>query len=130
MRVRLGTFGSVPTIFGILPNVVGRHRAFSRMVREYWQGASLAGKVPILDSYSAMRGVPLHVYYINFGQYTHPMGSDRPPWAAGEYYITYLDNTLILTVGGANGEGGVECKVSAIVSELREGQIFSAPMFR
>ncbi len=25
-----------------------------------------------------MRGVPLHVYYIQFGQYTHPMGSGRP----------------------------------------------------
>ena len=33
---------------------------------------------------SAMRGAPLHVYYIQFGQYTHPMDSGRPPWAAGE----------------------------------------------
>ncbi len=33
---------------------------------------------------SAMRGAPLHVYYIQFGQYTHPMGSGWPPWAAGE----------------------------------------------
>ena len=36
---------------------------------------------------SAMRGVPLHVYYIHFSQYTHPMGSDRPPLAAGESII-------------------------------------------
>ncbi len=35
----------------------------------------VAGKVP---------GAPLHVYYIQFGQYADPMGSDRPPWAAGE----------------------------------------------
>ncbi len=41
---------------------------------------------------SAMRGVPLHVYYIHFGQYTHPMGSDRPPLAAGEYVITIFQN--------------------------------------
>ena len=26
-------------------------------------------------------------YYIQFGQYTHPMGSGRSPWAAGEYNI-------------------------------------------
>ncbi len=38
---------------------------------------------------SAMRGAPLHVYYIQLGQYTHPMGSSRPPWAAGEYVILY-----------------------------------------
>ena len=36
---------------------------------------------------SAMRGAPLHVYYIQFSQYTHPMGSGRPPWAAGEYVM-------------------------------------------
>ncbi len=30
------------------------------------------------------RGAPLHVYYIQFSQYTHPMGSSRPPRAAGE----------------------------------------------
>ena len=33
-----------------------------------------------------MRGVPLHVYYIYFWQYVHPIGSDRPPWAAGEFF--------------------------------------------
>ena len=37
-----------------------------------------------LDIDDRMRGAPLHVYYIQFGQYTHPMGSSRPPWAAGE----------------------------------------------
>ncbi len=31
-----------------------------------------------------MRGAPLYVYYIQFGQYTHPMGSGRPPWASYE----------------------------------------------
>ena len=31
-----------------------------------------------------MRGIALHVYYIPFGQYAHPIGSGRPPWAAGE----------------------------------------------
>ena len=36
---------------------------------------------------SAMRGVPLHIYYIQFGQCTHPMGHGRPPWAAGEQII-------------------------------------------
>ena len=34
-----------------------------------------------------MRGVPLHVYYIQFGQHTHPMGSGRPPWAAGKLFM-------------------------------------------
>ncbi len=38
--------------------------------------------------YSAMRDVPLHVYYIHFGQYTHPMCSHRPPLAAGGYRIS------------------------------------------
>ena len=37
--------------------------------------------------YRAMRGVPIHIYCIQFCQYTHPMGSGRPPWAAGEYTI-------------------------------------------
>ncbi len=46
MRVRWGTFGSVPTIFGIMPNVVGRQGAFSITIQEYWHGASDAGKVP------------------------------------------------------------------------------------
>ncbi len=39
---------------------------------------------------SVMRGVPLHIYYIQFSQYTHPVGSGRPPWTAGEL------NTYIL----------------------------------
>ena len=26
----------------------------------------------------------LHVYYIHIGQYIHPIGSNRPRWAAGE----------------------------------------------
>ncbi len=33
----------------------------------------------------------LHVYYIQFGQYTHPMGSGRRPWAAGELSIVSSD---------------------------------------
>ena len=36
---------------------------------------------------SALRGGPLHVYYIQFRQYAYPMGSGRPPRAAGELYI-------------------------------------------
>ena len=34
-----------------------------------------------------VRGVPVHLYCIEFGQCTQPMGSGRPPWAAGEYVI-------------------------------------------
>ena len=41
-----GTIGSVPTIFGILPNVVKGQGASSRKVSQYWQVASVAGKVP------------------------------------------------------------------------------------
>ncbi len=43
-----------------------------------------AANGPIDMIFGMERGVPLHVYYIQFGQYTHPMGSARPPWAAGE----------------------------------------------
>ena len=46
VRVRWGTFGSVPTIFGILPNFVKRQGASSRKVSNYWQCAIMAGKVP------------------------------------------------------------------------------------
>ncbi len=42
----VGTFGSVPTIFGILPNAVKRQGASSRKVSHYWQCAIEAGKVP------------------------------------------------------------------------------------
>ncbi len=42
-----------------------------------------AGNGP-MDMIFGMRGVPLRVYYIKFSQYTHPMGSGRPPWVAGE----------------------------------------------
>ncbi len=56
----------------------------------------MGGKVPNLCKKSkaeasrdgTMRGAH-HIYYIHFGQYTHPMGSGRPPWAAGESYISY-----------------------------------------
>ncbi len=33
-----------------------------------------------------MRGIRHQVYYIHFCQYTNPMGSDRPPLAAGELH--------------------------------------------
>ncbi len=57
-----------------------------------WHGAKI-GKSPRAEASrgSAMRGVDLHIYYIYFGQYVHPIGSNWPPWAAGEYAIT---NTL------------------------------------
>ncbi len=41
-----GTFGSVPTIFGILPNVAGGQGASSRKVSQHWHVAIMAGKVP------------------------------------------------------------------------------------
>ncbi len=37
---------------------------------------------------SAMRGVPLHIFCIDFSQ-LHPIGSNRPPWAAGESLIIH-----------------------------------------
>ncbi len=91
MRVRWGTFGSVPTIFGILPNVVGRQGASSRMVGEHWQGASEAGKVPnfeknfgrsIARQRDARRTSPciLHTFQsvnLPHGQWPAPMGSWR-----------------------------------------------------
>ncbi len=45
---------------------------------------------------SAMRGVPLHVYYIHVSQYAHPMGSGRLQWTAGENMYT-MHEALDLT---------------------------------
>ncbi len=47
-RVRWGTIGSMPTNFGNLPKVRKRQEASSRWVSQYWQVASVAGKVPKL----------------------------------------------------------------------------------
>ena len=86
-----GTFGSVPTIFGILPNVVEdtglpleRFPNIGRL--PLWLARCQILKKSQTEALrgSAMRGVPLHVYYIHFSQCAHPMGSGRPPWAAGE----------------------------------------------
>ncbi len=56
-----------------------------------WQGAK-SSKSPRAEASrdSAMRGVPVHVYYMHFSQYAHPMGSGRPQLAAGEYLIILL----------------------------------------
>ncbi len=56
-----GTFGSVPTIFGTLPNVVGGQGTSPRKAFEYWQVAIVAGKVPNLEKVPD-RSIPLHVY--------------------------------------------------------------------
>ncbi len=45
-RVRWGTFGSVPTKFGIVPNIIGHQGASSRKVSQCWQVANVAGMVP------------------------------------------------------------------------------------
>ncbi len=37
-----------------------------------------------------MRYVPLYVYYIQFGQYYHPIGSCRSPSAVGRYCILWF----------------------------------------
>ncbi len=57
--------------------------------------------------------VDLVEFNIQFGQPTHPMGSGRPPWAAGESIITksfqsgrgMLKNLSI--VSGYSGGGGI-----------------------
>ena len=54
-----GTFGNVPTIFGILPNVVGGQGASSRKVSQHWQVAIMVGKVPNLAKNVGDRGFPL-----------------------------------------------------------------------
>ncbi len=53
-----------------------------------WQGAK-SSKSPRAEASrdSAMRGVPLHLYYMHFSQCARPMGSGRPQWAAGEYDV-------------------------------------------
>ncbi len=48
VRVRWGTIGSLPTNFGNLPKVRKRQEASYRWVSQYWQVASVAGKVPKL----------------------------------------------------------------------------------
>ncbi len=72
----MGTIDSMPTNFGNLPKV-----------REQ-QEASTKAKFEKKPPDEALRGVRLHVYYIHFGQYIHPIGSDRPLWVAGEYFLT------------------------------------------
>ena len=74
-RVWWGTIGSMPTNFGNLPKVVERQGASCRKVSQYWQVASVAGRLPNMKKFqseasrdSAMPGVPLHVFYIHFGQ--------------------------------------------------------------
>ncbi len=47
-RVRWGTFGSVPTVFGSLPNVVKQRSTSFRKVSYYWQCVILNGMVPTL----------------------------------------------------------------------------------
>ncbi len=47
-RVRWGTVGSMPTNFGNLPKVRERQEASFIWVSQYWQVASVAGKVPKL----------------------------------------------------------------------------------
>ncbi len=47
-RVRGGTIGSMPTNFGNLPKVRERQEASCRWTSQYWQVASVAGKVPKL----------------------------------------------------------------------------------
>ncbi len=44
-RVQWGTFGSMPTNLGNLPKVRERWGASSSQVSQYWQVASIAGKV-------------------------------------------------------------------------------------
>ncbi len=39
-----GTLGSVPTIFGMLPNVVEQRGVSSRTIWEYWHNATVDGK--------------------------------------------------------------------------------------
>ncbi len=45
-RVRWSTIGSMPTNFGMLPKLVERQGASSRKVSQYWQVASVAGRLP------------------------------------------------------------------------------------
>ncbi len=54
---------------------------FCLSVRPHEMTSAFAANGPM----DMMRGAPLHMYYIQFGQYPHPIGSSRPPWAAGEY---------------------------------------------
>ena len=74
-RVGWGTIGSMPANFGNMPKVRERQETSSRKASQYWQVARVAGKVPNVEKSwaeasrnSAMRGVHLHIYYIDFGQ--------------------------------------------------------------
>ncbi len=64
-------FGTLPATLPTRPRI-----------REYWQGARVAGKVPNFEKDLGRiaewpNGVPLHIYCIHFSQQTHPMGSWR-----------------------------------------------------
>ncbi len=83
-RVRWGTIGSMPTNFGNLPKVV------ERQGRPLWKG------FPVLaSSQCGWQGAkfekspsPKHRAIARCEVFLS-IGSDRPPWAAGEYEITY-----------------------------------------
>ena len=46
-RVRWGTFGSLPTFFGMLPKAIEQYGMPYRMVSSCWQVANVIGNVPI-----------------------------------------------------------------------------------
>ncbi len=71
-------------------------QSWSIMVGNHWQKTVLLGKRyfpwSIVFNYYTPRLLPLHVHHIHFGQYSYPMGSGRPPVAAGKLYISCIGN--------------------------------------
>ncbi len=51
---QIGTIGSLPTFFGMVPQAIEQHEVPYRIVSECWPGANVIGKVPIpaIDCFS------------------------------------------------------------------------------
>ncbi len=77
-----GTFGSMPTIFGNLPNVVKQQRVSIRKVSCYWQFATVDGNVQNLVKVQMWANICHRACQCGL-----PMGSGRPPLVAGEFCI-------------------------------------------
>ena len=93
-RVRWGTIGSMLTNFGNLPKVRERQEASSRWVSQYWQVASVAGKVPKLVKFPEPKHRAIarcevcgsiYITYIS-GSKSTPLAVTGPHGRVNDYY--------------------------------------------
>ena len=72
----MGTIGSVPTVFGSLPNVAEKQGSSCRRLGHYWQVASMAGKVPNVKKPRLKHHATSPYNYITYVSVSKPT-----PWA-------------------------------------------------